>query len=168
MSAARVYVGEHVARMWEGRGVYGVFVGRPEEKRPLGRLTHPTSSSKICWFWHRKCRPVRYSVSLFWPLSKTANLPLSSLCMFAPWCRILFEKLIVIQLIKKYPCFLHGTRSFITVFTKARHWTLSWASWNQLAQSIPISERSRLILSSHLRLGLPSCLLPSGLPTKTL
>jgi hypothetical protein len=27
----------HVARMGEGRGVYRVLVGRPEEKRPLGR-----------------------------------------------------------------------------------------------------------------------------------
>jgi hypothetical protein len=27
----------HVARMVEGRGVYGVLVGRPEGKRPLGR-----------------------------------------------------------------------------------------------------------------------------------
>jgi hypothetical protein len=27
----------HVARMWEGRGVYRVLVGRPESKRPLGR-----------------------------------------------------------------------------------------------------------------------------------
>jgi hypothetical protein len=27
----------HVARMWEGRGVYRVLVGRPEGKRPLGR-----------------------------------------------------------------------------------------------------------------------------------
>jgi hypothetical protein len=27
----------HVARMVEGRGVYRVFVGRPEGKRPLGR-----------------------------------------------------------------------------------------------------------------------------------
>jgi hypothetical protein len=28
----------HVARMGEGRGVYRVLVGRPEDKRPLGRL----------------------------------------------------------------------------------------------------------------------------------
>jgi hypothetical protein len=28
----------HVARMVEGRGVYRVLVGRPEGKRPLGRL----------------------------------------------------------------------------------------------------------------------------------
>jgi len=27
----------HVARMEEGRGVYRVFVWKPEEKRPLGR-----------------------------------------------------------------------------------------------------------------------------------
>jgi hypothetical protein len=28
----------HLARMGEGRGVYRVLVGRPEGKRPLGRL----------------------------------------------------------------------------------------------------------------------------------
>jgi hypothetical protein len=26
----------HLARMWEGRGVYRVLVGKPEGKRPLG------------------------------------------------------------------------------------------------------------------------------------
>jgi hypothetical protein len=26
----------HVARMWEGRGVHRVLVGKPEGKRPLG------------------------------------------------------------------------------------------------------------------------------------
>ena len=30
----------HVARMGEGRGVYGVLVGKPEGKRPLGRPRH--------------------------------------------------------------------------------------------------------------------------------
>jgi hypothetical protein len=29
----------HVARMWEGRGIYRVLVGRLERKRPLGRPT---------------------------------------------------------------------------------------------------------------------------------
>jgi len=29
---------EHVARMGDRRGVYRVLVGRPEGKRPLGRL----------------------------------------------------------------------------------------------------------------------------------
>jgi len=27
----------HVARMWEGRGVYRVLVGKPEGKKKLGR-----------------------------------------------------------------------------------------------------------------------------------
>jgi hypothetical protein len=52
--------------------------------------------------------------------------------------------------------FLCATRSFITVFTKSHHWTLSWASWIQFAPSISISLRSRLMLFSHLRQGLPS------------
>jgi hypothetical protein len=69
---------------------------------------------------------------------------------------------------QKISCFLYGTRMFITVFTKFRHWTRSWASQIQFASSIPVSLRSILMLSSHLRLGLPSGLLLSGLPTKTL
>jgi hypothetical protein len=49
-------------------------------------------------------------------------------------------------------CFLYGTRRFITVVTKAHHWTLSRASRIQLAPSIPISLRPTLMLSYHLRL----------------
>ena len=30
----------HVARMWEGRGVLRVLVGKPEGRRPLGRPRH--------------------------------------------------------------------------------------------------------------------------------
>jgi hypothetical protein len=69
---------------------------------------------------------------------------------------------------RKITCFLYVTRRFITVFTKARHWTLSWASRTQFAPSIPISLRSILALSSHLRLGLPSGLFPSVLPNQNL
>jgi hypothetical protein len=37
IKSKRMRLAGHVARMWEGRGVYWVLVGRPEGKRPLGR-----------------------------------------------------------------------------------------------------------------------------------
>jgi hypothetical protein len=40
-----------------------------------------------------------------------------------PWSRVL-EKLTVTQLVKKFPTF-YGTQMFITVSTRAYHWSLS-------------------------------------------
>jgi hypothetical protein len=64
---------------------------------------------------------------------------------------------------KNFPAF-YWTRRFITVFTRALHCSLSWARSIQFIPSYPISLRSILILSTHLRLGLPSGLFPSGFP----
>jgi len=83
------------------------------------------------------------------------------------WCRVLLEKLTGLQLVKKFPAF-HGTRNFITALTSVRHLSLSWASPIQSIHPHPISWRSILILSTHLRLGLPSGLFPSGFPSKNL
>ena len=87
--------------------------------------------------------------------------------LLTPWCRVLLEKLTGLQLVKKFPAF-HETRMFITALTSVRHLSLSWASPIQSIYPHPTSRRSVRILFTHLRLGLPSGLFPSGFPTKTL
>ena len=87
--------------------------------------------------------------------------------LLTPWCRVLLEKLTCLQLVEKFPAF-HGTRRFITALTSVRHLSLSWAHPTQSIYPHPTSWRSILILSTHLRLGLPSGLFPSSFPTKTL
>ena len=84
-----------------------------------------------------------------------------------PWCRVLLEKLTGLQLVKKLPAF-HETRRFITALTSVRHLSLSWAS-----PIHSIHHTSHLLeihtnISTHLRLGLPTGLFPSGFPTKNL
>ena len=83
-----------------------------------------------------------------------------------PRSRDLPETLTRPKLLKKFPTFC-GNRRFITAFKTAGHLSLSRARPIQ-SMPHPTSWRSILILSSHIRIGLPSCLLPSGFPTKTL
>jgi len=83
--------------------------------------------------------------------------------LLTPWCRVLLEKLTGLQLVKKFPAFC-GTRRFITALTSLRHQSQSWASPIQSIYPHPTSWRCILILPTHLRLGLPSALFPSGFP----
>ena len=58
--------------------------------------------------------------------------------LHTPWCRVLLEKIIGLQLVKKFPAF-HGTRRFITALTSVRHLSLSWASPIQSIYPYPTS-----------------------------
>jgi hypothetical protein len=108
-----------------------------------------------------------------------------------PWCRILIEKLNVTQLVKKYP-FLWNLRVHYRVHTsppldpilsqlnpvRPNDPYLPEVHHNVILPPTPRSSQWSLAFgppnhnpvntSPHLRLGLPSGLLPSGLPTITL
>ena len=57
--------------------------------------------------------------------------------LLTPWCRVLLEKLIGLQLVKKFPAFC-GTWRFITALTSVRHLSLSCASHLSLSCASPI------------------------------
>ena len=85
--------------------------------------------------------------------------------LLTPWCRVRLEKLTGLELVKKLPAF-HETRRFITALTSVRHLSLSWASPIQSIYPHPTSWRSILILSTHLRLGIPSGSFPPVSPPR--
>jgi hypothetical protein len=66
-----------------------------------------------------------------------------------------------VKTLDSFPAF-YGAWRFITDFTRALYWSLSWARPIQSTPPHTISPGSFLILSIHLRLGLASGLFPSG------
>jgi len=84
-----------------------------------------------------------------------------------PWSRVLLEKLIATQLLKKLPTF-YATQRFISVFTRALKWFLSWARYIHFIPPYHMYLRSALMLLSRLRLGFQSGPFPSGFPIKIL
>ena len=112
---------------------------------------------------HLLCRQCAQKYNTF----SLNNTVYSLTYLITPCCRVLLEQLTGLQLVEIFPAF-HGTRRFITALTSVRHLSLSWASPIQSIYPHPTSWRYSLILSTHLRLGLPSGLFPSGFPSKTL
>ena len=98
------------------------------------------------WFWQNHCTWIIGDL-LTYLLTPRSTIPL--------------KKLTGSELVKNFTAF-YVSRKFITAFTSARHLSLSWATSIQSMHSQPISWRSILILSYHLRLGLPSGLFPSS------
>jgi hypothetical protein len=64
-------------------------------------------------------------------------------------------KLPVVRLPKNFSTF-HGTWRFVTMFTRALHWSLAWARSIQSIPPHPIYLRSILVLCAHLHLDLLS------------
>ena len=65
--------------------------------------------------------------------------------LLTPWSRVLLEKLIGFQSVKKFLAF-QWTRKFITAFTSARQLSLSWASSIQSVPPHPTSWRSKSLI----------------------
>jgi hypothetical protein len=82
-----------------------------------------------------------------------------------PCNRVLLKKLIVTQLVKKFPDF-YGTLSFISLFTKPATYTCH--KTNPVLNLPPCFSKIHYNIVSHLRVGLPSTLFLSGFPTKIL
>ena len=96
---------------------------------------------------------------------QTVSITSMTNTLLTPWCSVHLEKLTGLQLVKKFPAF-HGTQRFITALTSVRHLSLSWASPIQSIYPHPTSWRSIQILSTHLRLALPSGLFPPVSPPR--
>ena len=151
---------------------FHLFLGRPFLLIPSSswaKIFLGILSSSILSRWPNQLIPcLLIHFTIFSPLfvSSSSRFVLLSHSPFS-WCRVLLEKLTGLQLVKKFPAF-HGTRRFITVLASVWHLSLSWASPIQSIYPHPTTWRSILMLSTHLRLGLPSGLFPSGFSSKIL
>ena len=96
---------------------------------------------------------------------RATAVPTKRSYLLTAWCRVLLEKLTGLQLVKKVPAF-HGTPMFINALTSVSHLSVSWASSIKSIYPHPTSWTSILILSTHLRLGLPSGSFPPVSPPR--
>jgi hypothetical protein len=120
------------------------------------------SCSVILWLIH--CPPPPPNHICKHIESKSLSLLATKLTQ---WSRVLPEKLIDPQLLKKFPAF-YGTRRLVATFTRSPPPLPILCKIYPVHAPPPTSRKSILVLSSHLHLGLLSGLLPSGFATNTL
>ena len=98
-------------------------------------------------------------------LVDTNNQFRTSKYLLTACCKVLLEKRTGLQLVKKFPCVSRNPKVHYSIHNRPPPVSI-------LGQPNPVhkptSHRSILILSTHVRLGLPSGLFLSGFPTKTL
>jgi hypothetical protein len=113
------------------------------EKLELWRRTDKTTGNKVTG----NCKTSVANTQSLWgstwynivSINQSNNQSITH--SLTPWSKVLLEKLIGSQLIKKFPAF-YGTRMFITAFTNACHLSLSWARPIHFMTPHPTSWRS--------------------------
>jgi len=110
---------------------------------------------KESWRRQKKKSHYRNGSKHFWLTGRLTGRLRNELPNSTQPCSRMLEKLAAPQLVKKFPAF-YGNWKFITVFTTARHLSLSWARSIQSTPTQPFLQHPYLILVYHLRLGFPS------------
>jgi hypothetical protein len=143
----------------EKRITLGCLVFRPRLERDAFRIQpYSVTSMPFCLHW-RVLSCLAVSTSASWLEQYTYHTFSTLLYIKQLHGAVLLKNLTVAQLINK---FLRSTEpNILYIFTRARPWTLSWHSWIRIIPTLPIPLRAILILSSRLRLGLPSGFIPS-------
>ena len=110
-------------------------------------------------------KAIKFNLSTLWTCTEGTYLPTYLITyLLTPWSRVFLKKLTSFQLVKKFPAF-YATRSSLPHSQEP-----ATCPYPEPARSSPCpptnSLISILILSSHLRLGLPSVSFPQVSPPK--
>ena len=100
----------------------------------------PTLCEQLCMFYKRVpllSRVITISVKYLVKHALTCLLTY----LITPWNKVLFEKLTIFQLVKKFLAF-YGTPRLITAVTSVRYLSLTWASSIQSIPPHPTSWKS--------------------------